>query len=121
MQNNPHTDPWQLLTFILQAKKETNFFIQNVERYQKLKKKADKGEETEARKTFVFKQRETEEQILARKRKLDSDHDENQRKKLKGKELATKSDTPKRAADNKSFLMNLFSGGTQGSAKKDES
>ncbi len=105
-------------------KRETNFFIQNVEKNQRLKKikekKRKKGEndgETESERSFVFKQRDPEEKIISRKRKLtDSDSKDPSGKKVKQSRGERTDDSKKppginRAADNKTFLMNIFSGG----------
>lgn len=116
----------------MQAKRETNFFIQNVEKYQtqqkieakRKKKRASSAEssatqseehpsqtETSAgKKSFMFKQRDTEDEILARKRKsVDSDAGGRDAKKRKG----DPSEGVKRAADNKQFLRHMFTGGVK--------
>ncbi len=112
------------LTF-LQVKRETNFFIQNVEKNQRLKKirekKRKKGEssgetESETEKSFVFKQRDPEEKIVSRKRKLtereSKDPSGKKVKKSHGERTGdSKPPSINRAADNKTFLMNIFSGG----------
>ena len=118
------------VNIILQAKKETNFFIENVERYQKLKKaevKKQKQKKTAAEGStdadirekdsdisFIFKQKDTEEEILSRKRKIED--------KGKGKDTtgASNDNVLKRAAENKKFLMNLFSGGVEASSQGTE-
>ena len=110
-----------------QAKRETNFFIQNVERHkelqkiemkrQKKRKKEGSGDSTDATvkekdsgKGFMFKQKDTDEEIVSRKRK--SKDEGFQVKKQKVTEVKDSSSTVgKKAADNKKFLMNLFSGG----------
>ena len=116
---------------IFKAKKETNFFIQNVEKHQEFqkaeikrkKRKKDSEEDSanadvgqkDSKKGFKYRQRDTDEEILSRKRKLKDNNGPTKGKKSKlskFQESTEKSDsTSKRAADNKMFLMNLFSGG----------
>ena len=105
----------------MQAKKETNFFIQNIERNENLKKIEMKREkkrkrdatsestdevrkEKQSGKYIMNPMRETEDATVPRKK----------RKKDKMKVVEKKDSSVasgKRAADNKKFLMNLFSGG----------
>ena len=112
----------------LQAKRETNFFIQNVERHQELKKiemkrqkkrkKEVSGESADATvkekdsgKSFMFKQKDTDEEIVSRKRKTKDEGIQVKKQKLTTEVKDSSSTVGKKAAENKKFLMNLFSGG----------
>ncbi|XP_064596724.1 activator of basal transcription 1-like [Liolophura sinensis] len=120
----------RLRTEISQVKRETNFHIQNMEKSQRLKKKAlkeqkrtvindktgevksmvEKPGESTLRKPYEIKQRQTEEEILSRKRKKEeSVHSEPYEVKSAKKPLTKK---PVRKQPNKkSFLKHIFSGG----------
>ena len=76
---------------------------------------ADVGQK-DSKKGYKYRQRDTDEEILSRKRKLKDNNGPTKGKKSdlsKAQESTSeKSDsTFKRAADNKKFLVNLFSGG----------
>ena len=76
----------------------------------KLEKKSKaKGEEFKQR-NWGFKQHDTEQEIVARKRKLDESTGSVKRGRVGGGKVEN-GDIAKRAADNKSFLRTLFSGG----------
>ncbi len=121
----------RLRTEVAQAKKETGFYLQNVERSKLLEKAAkkrkrkanddDDGDTEDAvdKKTtreWTFKQRRTEEEILSRKARTDS-KDKSNRKQRGHKQGQMKKDllAGRNAASNKSFLRNIFSGGLQAS------
>ena len=62
----------RLRTEVAQVKRETNFFSHNVDRSEKLKKKAKSGEES----NFIapkIKQRDTDMEIRNKKKKTDND------------------------------------------------
>lgn len=121
----------RLRTEITQAKREANFFIQNVDRNKARKRRekrkgGNEGQEVEEEaeeqeegasgsdnrfakfdRDWTFRQRETEDEILsAKRRKVDKD----KKKGSKGANSKAK-DSEKSLASNKSFLKNLFSGG----------
>ena len=99
----------RLRTEIAQVKKQSNFFIQNVEksaRMKKKKKKKDDLPEEVTKREWTFKQRDTEDDILSKKRKSDSQDLDISRKKHK---KATQ--VPQKAGLSTSFLQSLFSGG----------
>ena len=104
----------RLRTEVSQAKREVNFYTQKVEQnriLRKLEKKSTaKGEEFKQR-NWGFKQHDTEEEIVARKRKLKESESMASLKRQRGSGKQEKGDIAKRAADNKSFLRTLFSGG----------
>ncbi len=106
---------------ISQVKKESNFYIQNVEKNERLKKvekklkKKQSAEGTSAEtsesvfgRDWDYQQRQTDqEKVEKRKRKLQEDDTGQQKKR---KEDSKKRDISK-ASQNKSFLKSLFSGG----------
>ncbi|ELU16022.1 hypothetical protein CAPTEDRAFT_121614 [Capitella teleta] len=109
----------RLRTEITQAKKEANFFIQNVERNKakkrREKREADDEEESETAKKFkeidrdwTYRQRETEKEILTAKK-------QKTKGSKKGKKATPRTGEvgPKALASNKSFLKTLFSGGSK--------
>ena len=84
----------------------------------KKKRKKEAGEDSGSTevghtdKGFKYRQRDTEKEILSRKRKLKDD--EGSKGKKRAKDAPGKSDgsnVVKRASENKKFLINLFSGG----------
>lgn len=102
-------------TEITQVKKQTEFYKQNVERREKLdrleKKKKLKGEIHK----WEFKQKDTEDEILAKKeRKFGNQKQGVKRKASHAENIETK----KKPKLNKSFLKTLFSGGGQTSNDK---
>ena len=103
----------RLRTEVTQAKREVSFYTQKVEQnkiLRKLEKKSKaKGEEFKQR-NWGFKQHDTEQEIVARKRKLESESAGSVKKGRVGGKVES-GDVAKRAADNKSFLRTLFSGG----------
>lgn len=75
-----------------------------------------KDRDIASEKKIVFRQRETEEEILSRKRpRTDTDTEHAGKKKKQSQEKSVTKESAKggvsRAADNKKFLMSLFSGG----------
>lgn len=115
----------RLRTEISQVKKETNFYIQNVEKRKILdkveKREKAKGGELKRRK-WEFTQKDTEEEILRKKTHLDSKDDEKTPSKQSAPERTKTAKKAKRkqdkasleakkAASDKNFLKNLFSGG----------
>ena len=125
----------RLRTEIAQAKKETNFYIENVERKKvqarkEKKKKKDSHlveKETEkdgpSERLWTFKQTEPEmddDRGTAKKRKVPLGQNSRNKKKLKKSDSTNiKTDLTRRACDNKSFLKNIFSGGLQNSDTED--
>ena len=106
---------------VSQAKREANFYKQNVEKSKILKRKekkkrADAAEnsesDTEDTGGFTFKQKDTEEEILAKKQRNDGGK---LSLRKKGKRVISKKERVKnkdmKAGLNKSFLKTLFSGG----------
>ena len=96
----------RLRTEIAQVKRETNFYIQNVEKHTRLSKieKSRAGDKMEASsdRTWTFKQRETEDSITSGLHAADSKNND----KTKASEHLKKT-----AAQDKSFLKSIFSGG----------
>ena len=107
----------RMRTEISQVKKETNFFIDNLNQSEKMKKKAKKknnNSEPESKnedgaevkdpnkdREWTFRQRETEDEILDKKLK----------KVKQGK--VKKAKNPINKGLSKSFLQSIFSGGVQ--------
>ena len=86
-----------------QAKKETDFYVQNVEKRNFLEKKAKKSSSEIPGRSWTFEQTKTEEQFVEKKRK--SEEEDNSTKPAK------KQKTAKKAGEDTSFLQSLFSGG----------
>ena len=88
-----------------------------MKRQKKRKKEVGGEESTEATEkekdsgiSFKYKQKDTDEEIVSRKRKKKDEGIKGE--KMKRTEAKDSSSTAgKKAADNKKFLMNLFSGG----------
>ena len=114
----------RLRTEIAQAKKETSFYIQNVEKKQVHEKLKKKGKDpSEIMREWSFRQHETEEDILAKK-KRDLDADDNVEvtsvKKRKCVQRRTKVvESDKKLAKDHSFLKNIFSGGLNASSDEE--
>ena len=87
----------RLRTEITQAKKETSFFVQNVEK-QKYFKRLEKKQKKIDTREWEFKQKATEAEILSSK---------SDKEKKPGKHKAEK------VATNTDFLKTLFSGGVE--------
>jgi ESF2/ABP1 family protein len=99
----------RMRTEISQVKRESSYHIQNMEMAEKMKKKEKKlkGKEGTVKvKEWEYTQKKTEDEILAKKRKLDNsagDMDSGTQKKMKA-------DSKRPGQD---FLKSLFSGGVQ--------
>ena len=97
----------RLRTEISQVKKESNFYIQNVERNERLKQLEKKGklkpEDREGDRDWTFHQKETEDEVVNKKRKAPSEKTGSAKRK--------KQDDSKKASMSKSFLQSIFSGG----------
>lgn len=65
----------RLRTEIAQAKREANFFAQNIDMSKKLKKKAQQGEISDDFKAPEIKQRETDQEIRAKKMETEKPED----------------------------------------------
>ena len=106
----------RLRTEISQAKKETNFYIQNVEKKQLHEKLKKKGKDPSSTiREWSFKQRETEEDILTkRKHSLCDDNSVESVSRKKRKVVQRQKEVPesdKKLAKDHSFLKSIFSGG----------
>jgi len=103
----------RLRTEVSQAKREVNFYTQKVEQnriLRKLEKKSKAKGEVFKQRNWGFKQLDTEEEIVAKKRKQNESESVVGEKRQRISEKR-KGNGVKRAADNKSFLKTLFSGG----------
>jgi len=106
------THQQRMRTEIAQVKRETNFYIQNVEHTAKMKlleKKGKTSKEKEGDRDWSFDQKPSEAEILAGKRKKPTGQSKLQLSKKH------KTDSSK-ASLNKGFLETLFSGGISKSA-----
>lgn len=99
----------RLRTEISQVKKESHFFVSNVEKKQRIKKYESKQKTELPVREWTFQQRDTEEEILSKKRKLE----EKGHKVPGAKKSDSKSGDKKRLALDTKFLSTLFSGGVE--------
>lgn len=92
----------RLRTEVAQAKREANHYVQNVEKRKILARK-EKKQKIETR-DWTFDQKQTEDELVANKRKRQQGTKESKKRK------PDKKSSDKLAADS-SFLQTLFSGG----------
>ena len=115
----------RLRTEITQAKKKTNHYIQNVEKRQIQKKLEKQGKELRgSNREWSFRQRDTEEEILAKKRKqidsVETEDIQSKKRKQHPKDQPNKTmESDKKMSKNKSFLKSIFSGGLNASSDED--
>jgi len=97
----------RLRTEIAQVKRETNFYIQNVERNERMKTLEKKGKrvppEVDNDRDWTFKQKETEDEVLSKKSKLSNTIDKAGAKQKKKETV--------KPCMNQAFLQSIFSGG----------
>ncbi|CAH1774222.1 unnamed protein product, partial [Owenia fusiformis] len=105
----------RMRTEIAQVKKETNFYIDNIEKRKAFKRIEKKKERTLNLRPWEFHQAATEDEIQDKKRKRKGVEDEKvpEKKKQKGSDAAV--------GNNKSFMKRIFSGGLQADDSDDES
>jgi len=99
----------RLRTEVAQAKRETNFYIQNMEKKKFIQRKEKKLKEEVETREWNFVQKDTEDEVLARKRKRKG---EEEGKAKRRKEQAPHT-SQKKAGMNANFLQTLFSGGNK--------
>ena len=105
----------RMRTEISQAKRETNFYIENAERSERFRRKQKKREEGEGtsegtqdeenERIYEFRLKETEEELVGKKRKLSSEVESKSRKSRRGRQGGSDQST-----SNKSFLLKIFGG-----------
>ena len=95
---------------ISQVKKESHFFIQNVEKKQRLKKYESKHKTEVSVREWTFAQKDTEDVILSRKKRKAESAETGSSSEKKAKGAAGPLGKSK-ACLNQNFLKSLFSGG----------
>lgn len=114
---------------ISQAKREANFYIQNAETSERLKKKEKRKrkqpldtetstaqDNSDSEKVYSVRLKDTEEEIVNKKRKL-SDHESN--KKKMSKKDVDKRTTELNNVKKKAFLSKIFAGGIDSDGASD--